>query len=279
MDKSGATISIANKIMSIVGTKNPYNALVALFMISAIVSIIFILLFMKYSLSKSLHKKEGFHVSEKVESIVVADNHNLPPFTISLLPIITLLALILLFSHVNYIIIIALIVAILISAVLFRKYIPQQKEILNQGATESLGSTIATGSTIAFGSITTSVPAFMGVFQLIQSIPGPPVLSLMIGTGLISGITASAVGAIGIAVKNFSPLYLEMGLSPEPVHRAIAIASGALAIVPYSGFLIVFNKLTGLSMKDTFKNGFISISVTHWLAMVVVVIMAMLGFA
>lgn len=38
MDKSGATVSIANKILSLVGTKNPYNALIALFIISAILT-------------------------------------------------------------------------------------------------------------------------------------------------------------------------------------------------------------------------------------------------
>lgn len=119
----------------------------------------------------------------------------------------------------------------------------------------------------------------MSVFQLILAIPGPPVLSLMIGTGLIGSITASAVGAIGIAVQNFAPIYLEMGLDPDTIHRSIAIASGALSIVPYSGFLIIFNSITGLSMKDTFKSGFISISVTHWIAMAIVVVMVLLGLA
>lgn len=70
-----------------------------------------------------------------------------------------------------------------------------------------------------------------------------------------------------------------MGLSPELVHRAIAIGSGALSIVPYSGFLIIFNKITGLTMKDTLKNGFISISVTHWLAIAVIVILSLFGVA
>ena len=123
-----------------------------------------------------------------------------------------LLGIILIFSSVKNIIIVALIVAILLSAILFRKQIAQQKEVLSQGANESLSSTITTGSTIAFGSIATSVPAFKGVFQLIQSIPGPPVLSLMIGTGLIGGITASAVGAIGISVANFAPYLFGNGI-------------------------------------------------------------------
>lgn len=99
----------------------------------------------------------------------------------------------------------------------------------------------------------------------------------MLGTGLIGGITASAVGAIGISVTNFAPIYLDMGLNPETVHRAIAIGSGALSIVPYSGFLLIFNKIAGLTMKDTFKNGFISISVTHWIAMIVIVVLTLFG--
>ncbi len=359
MDKSGATVSIANKVLSVVGTKNPYNALVALFIISAILTygginvfviifalipmakpifrqlniswklviipifggtstftmtmlpgapslhnivpstalgttltaapllgistsiaaVIFILLFMKYSLSKSLRKNETFMVDEQVESSEVAAERKLPSFIVSLLPILVLLGIILLFSSVSYIIIVALIVAVVLSALLFHKQIAQQKEVLNQGANESVGSTITTASTIAFGTVATSVPAFKGVFKLIQSIPGPPVLSLMIGTGLIGGITASAVGAIGISVVNFAPYYLELGLDPETVHRAIAVGSGALSIVPYSGFLIIVNNLTGLTMKDTFKNGFISISVTHWVAMTVIVVMTLLGLA
>ena len=240
MDKCGATISISNKVLSVVGTRNPYNALVALFIISAILTygginvfviifalipmakpifrqlniswklvtipvfggtstftmtmlpgapslhnivpvaalgttltaapiigivtsiaaIVFILVFMKISLSKSLRNKETFSENEKVESGgVTMEDKQLPSFAISLLPIITLLGIILLFSSVKNIIIVALIVAIVMSAILFRKQITQHKELLSQGANEFLSSTITTGSTIAFGSLTTSVPA------------------------------------------------------------------------------------------------------------------------
>ena len=303
MDKSGATISIADKILSLVGNKNPYKALVALFIISAILTygainvfvvifalipmakpifkklnlswklvtipvfggtstftmtmlpgatslhnvvpstalgttltaapiigmvtsvaaIIFILIFMKYSLKQSIKKKETFNLDDKVESSDDRPKGEPPSFIISLLPIVTLLAIILIFSSVENIIIVALIIAILISGVLFRNQIEEHKEVLNQAANESLSSTITTGSTIAFGTMATSVAAFKAVFNLIQSIPGPAVLSLMVGTGLIGGITASAVGAIGISVVNFAPIYLQIGLDTETIHRAIAI--------------------------------------------------------
>lgn len=165
-----ATISISNKILSVVGTKNPFNALVALFIISAIltygginvfviifalipmakpifrklniswklvtipvfggtstftmtmlpgapslhnivpsmalgttltagpvigivtsiVSIVFLLVFMKLSLSKSLRNKETFHLDEEIKSIDgTSENKQLPSFIVSLLPILT----------------------------------------------------------------------------------------------------------------------------------------------------------------------------------------------
>ncbi|MFY0743839.1 GntP family permease [Solibacillus silvestris] len=359
MDVGGATVSIANRILSIVGTKNPYNALVALFIISAILTygginvfviifalvpmarpifqqlniswklviipvfggtttftmtmlpgapslhnivpstalgttltaapligivtsiaaIIFILVFMKIVLNRSLSKNEVFEDRFAAVESPTEQKRELPSFFISLLPIIVLLGTILIFSKVNYIIFIALIIAILLSAVLFRKQIKNQKELLSDGANESVGSTITTGSTIAFGSIATGVPAFKGIFSLIQSIPGPPILSLMVGTGIIGGITASAVGAIGISIANFVPYYLELGLDPETIHRAVAIGSVSLSIVPYSGFLLIFNRITGLTMKESFKNGFIAVCVTHWVAMAIVVIMAVMGLA
>src|SRR5690606_36491014 len=209
MDKSGATVSIADKVLSIVGTKNPYNALVALFIISAIltygginvfviifalipmakpifrklnlswklviipifggtstftmtmlpgapslhnvvpstalgttltaapvigivtsiVSIIFILIFMRLSLTKSMKRNETFNVDDNRKTGEDTSKRELPLFIISLLPIVTLLAIILIFSSVDNIIFVALIIAILLSAILFRKQIAQQKEV------------------------------------------------------------------------------------------------------------------------------------------------------
>lgn len=61
MDQSGATVAIANKILSIVGTKNPYNALVALFIISAILTYggvnVFIIIFALIPMAKPIYRK------------------------------------------------------------------------------------------------------------------------------------------------------------------------------------------------------------------------------
>ena len=218
MDKSGAALAIAEKVMALVGSKSPYRALVSLFIISAILTygginvfvvifilipmakpifkqfnlsfklatipiiggtstftmtmlpgspslhnvvasnalgtpltaaplvgivtsigaIIFLLVVMKLSLNKSMKNNEVYISHGADESSSNLFDREKPSFIVSILPIATLLVIIIAFSKVNKIILIALVVSIVMSAILFRKYI-DQKAILNQGATDSLG--------------------------------------------------------------------------------------------------------------------------------------------
>jgi len=351
MDKSGATISIAEKVLSIVGTEKPYPALVALYLISAlltlggvnvfvimfalvpfarslferldlpwklavlpifggtstftmtmfpgtpslqnivpstglgtsltsapilgiiasVVAIAFILIYMKIELNKSLKSNESFNpIHSKENDLEELSLENQPSFGTSIIPLIILLSIILLFSSINYIIIVALTAATITAAILFHKQIPIQKEVINNGAVESLNTTLTPASTIAFGSIATSVPAFSGITNVLLSVPGNPLISLSLSTIVVGGITGSAVGAAGIAVESFAPLYLEMGISPEIIHRIITISSGALGIMPQTGSAIIYNRLAGLNMRDTFKYQFTTVNVTHWIVLIVV---------
>ena len=356
MDKSGAALSIAQKLMSVVGTSSPYRALVSLFVIASVLTfggvnvfvvifilipmampifkeyniswplviipifgggatytmtmmpgspslhnvvpsnalgtpltaapmvgiiaslaaVAFILIYMKVALSRSQKRGEVFEAKAVAGSTDKSDREK-PSFLLSVLPIVTLLILILALSSVNQIIIYALLVAIVISAVLFRSFITQ-KDVINQGTADSLISVMATGSTIAFGSFAVGVPAFTAVFDAILAIPGNPYISLSVGTMVLAGITASSVGAEGIAVRSFAPTYLDMGLNPETVHRAIAISAGT-SLFPHNGFLAVFNGLAGLTLKSSYVRAFISLHFPHYIGIVILIIMASLGLA
>jgi len=351
MDKSGATVSIAEKILSLTGTNRPYPALVALYFICALltlgginvfvilfaiipfartlfkklnvtwklvaipifggtttftmtmfpgtpslqnivpstslgtpltsapvigliastVSIIFILSYLKIELNKSLNKGETFQFQDHDLESENNNTANQPSFLTSLTPIITLLAIILLFSNAgSYVIIVALTIATLLSVFLFRKQISIHKEILNTGAVESMSTTLTTASTIAFGGVTASVPAFTSVFYALLSIPGNPLISLSIVTFIVSGITGTAVGAAGIAVESFAPVYLDMGINPEIIHRIIAISSGALGMMPQTATNIIFLRLSNLKMRESFKFQFTTVNITHWIVLLVV---------
>ncbi|MDM5326306.1 hypothetical protein [Neobacillus sp. CF12] len=86
MDKSGATISIANKVLSVVGTKNPYNALVALFIISALLTYgginVFVIIFALIPMAKPIFRQ--LNISWKLVTIPVFGGTS--TFTMTMLP-------------------------------------------------------------------------------------------------------------------------------------------------------------------------------------------------
>ena len=124
----------------------------ALSIIATAVMIAFGLTYMKYYLDKSVRNNETFYSylgedasAEKDEEVEV-DESNLPGIGISLAPILTLIAIILIFSKVQNIILIALTAAIVVSAVLFKNYILSQNTVLSNGAAGSVMPAFSTSS-------------------------------------------------------------------------------------------------------------------------------------
>lgn len=124
----------------------------ALSIIATAVMIAFGLTYMKYYLDKSVRNNETFYSylgedasAEKDEEVEV-DESNLPGIGISLAPILTLITIILIFSKVQNIILIALTAAIVVSAVLFKNYILSQNTVLSNGAAGSVMPAFSTSS-------------------------------------------------------------------------------------------------------------------------------------
>lgn len=246
--------------------------------IATVVMIAFGLIYMKVELNKSLKKNETFYSylgddkqTDLPEEIEV-DESNLPSIFLSLLPIVTLIAIILIFSSVPNIILIALTAAIVMSALLYNNYIPSQTTVLSNGAAGSVMPAFSTSSSVAFGSVLTSASGFAIIQNLIMSIPGNPVIGLSVAASLLAGITGSSSGALGIVMESFAPTYLEMGIDPQLIHRVAVIAAATLTAMPQSGVTITFNNLTGLSIRRGFKHQFIIINGGHLLALIAVLI-------
>lgn len=246
-------------------------------LIGSAVLLAFGLLYMKWCLDRSVKNGEHFdtYLEGKVDLKGVAgdvDESKLPSIWISLAPIVTLIAIILIFSSVANIILVALAAAIVLSAILYHSYIPSQNMTLNAGATGAVMPAFSTSSSVAFGSVLTLAPGFAVIQQAITSIPGSPVIGLAASSALLSGITGSASGAIGIVMNTLAPDYIAMGINPELVHRITVIAAATLTAMPHSGVVITFNNLTGLSIKHGFIHQFIITNVAHLLALIAVLI-------
>lgn len=169
---------------------------------------------------------------------------------------------------------IGFLISIILSALIFYPYLPNQKEILNTATIASDVPAFATSSTVAFGTVLTLSAGFAVIQEWIQQIPGSPLISLSLSTALVSGIIGSSSGAVGIASSHFLPTYMEMGINPELLHRVVVVASAILTVVPQSGVMITFHNLSRLSMKRGLKYSFILVTVGHILALLVILLLA-----
>lgn len=258
-------------IQNVIPTKVLGTSLTAAPVISLAASLtllVFGLLYMAYCLKKSLANGETYTEEEDETAVVVADKT--PNLFLSVLPLFSLIGTIFLMSNTPNVLAIGLLVSILLSALVFYPYLPNQKEILNAATTASIVPAFATSSTVAFGTVLTLSAGFAVIQEWIQQIPGSPLISLSVSTALLSGIIGSSSGAVGIASSNFLPAYLEMGIDPEILHRVVVVASAILTVVPQSGVMITFHNLSKLSMKRGLKYSFVLVTVGHILALMVV---------
>ncbi|HFU4465789.1 TPA: GntP family permease [Streptococcus suis] len=270
------TLPGAPSIQNVIPTKVLGTSLTAAPLISLAASLtllVFGLLYMGYCLKKSLANGETYTEEEDEVAVMVADKK--PNLFLSVLPLISLVGTIFLLNKMPNVLAVGLLVSILLSALIFSPYLPNQKEILNTAATASIVPAFATSSTVAFGTVLTLSAGFAVIQEWIQQIPGSPLISLSVSTALVSGIIGSSSGAVGIASNNFLPAYLEMGINPEILHRVVVVASAILTVVPQSGVMITFHNLSKLSMKRGLKYSFVLVTVGHILALMV--ILALVG--
>ncbi|HEM6346053.1 TPA: GntP family permease [Streptococcus suis] len=255
--------AIPTKVLGTSLTAAPVISLAA-----SLTLLVFGLLYMAYCLKKSLANGETYTEEEDETAVVVADKT--PNLFLSVLPLFSLIGTIFLMSKTPNVLAIGLLVSILLSALIFYPYLPNQKDILNAATTASIVPAFATSSTVAFGTVLAMSTGFAVIQDWIQQIPGSPLISLSVSTALVSGIIGSSSGAVGIASSNFLPAYLEMGIHPELLHRVVVVASAILTVVPQSGVMITFHNLSKLSMKRGLKYSFVLVTVGHILALMVV---------
>src|SRR5690606_30683866 len=199
--------------------------------LGSLIALAFSLWFIHYTLGKSLAKGTVYSDFEEPETSKKL-KENIPPFGMSVLPLVLLVLIILVGSYfkVPQIILIGLTAAIMVSALVFHKFISDQISVLNQGASGSVMPLLLTSSSVAFGVAITLAPGFEFISDFILGIPGDPLISLSIASAAFGGITGSSSGALGIVLQAFGENYLAMGILPDVIHRVSAIASSVLTV-------------------------------------------------
>ncbi len=106
------------------------------------------------------------------------------------------------------------------------------------GATGAVVAITNTCAVVGFGAVATLSPAFQAALQIVENLPGDPLVGAAIAVTVIAGLTGSASGGQSIALPLIAPHYVAMGADPGELHRTVAIASGALDSLPHNGYIV-----------------------------------------
>lgn len=269
------TPSIHNVIPTVT-LKTTLTAAPLLGIIGTVAAIISGLWYMKYELNKSISKNEKFEFYDEKAFETVSENVNIPSIITSITPSAILIMIIIVgsFLKIPNIILIALLISNVVSAVMFRNFIKSQKSVINDGAQGSVFPIFFTAVTVGYGTVVTTAPGFKVISDAILNIAMDPLISLTFATVLITVITGSSSGSIGIIMQNFAANYLDMGIDPEVIHRVTVMASSVLTVVPHSGLILTFFVLSGLNHKNSFKNIFVTVGLTSAISLIIVLITA-----
>jgi len=135
----------------------------------------------------------------------------------------------------------------------------QANESLNEGAKGSMLPILNTASEVGYGSVIASLSGFFLIREFVLSIaPGNPLISEAVSVNVLAGITGSASGGMSIALQTLGADYLaravDLGLSPELLHRIAVMASGCMDTLPHNGAVITLLGICQLTHRQAYSH-------------------------
>lgn len=222
-----------------------------------IVEIIVMTVLLQRMTVKAMKRGEGFVYGPKDRAF--EDTRRCPGFLLSLLPLVVLFVL---FNVLNLHIMSALLIACVLSAILFRLtgYISLSEinNSLTEGAASSIVPCACMGSVVGFASVIQLTDSFQTMVDAVLGLQMSPIFVVIISIAIISALTGGSTTGFRIALPIISPALLERGMSAAIIHRVGAFASTIIDSLPHSGAVIMAVEIADLKMKDAYPAVFVT---------------------
>jgi H+/gluconate symporter-like permease len=134
---------------------------------------------------------------------------------------------------------------------------------INLGAVGSLLAIMNVASEVGYGNVIAALPGFQTIAHKVMgmTLGGSPLTSLAVTTNIICGITGSASGGVSISLDLFGKYWLDWAaavhMSPAVLHRVAAIASGGLDTGPHNGAIITLLAVCGMTHRQSYPDIFV----------------------
>ena len=245
--------------------------------IGSVITIVLGCIYIKIALRRSQAKGEGY---DCILPDISYSTDNLPSLSRSLAPIVVLIATILIGSAlgVQNIVYIAMVVAIVLSSILFHGNIGHDhKGVLGKGAQDALAPVLFTAAAAGIGSVVAASSGFGVIQHAVYNMPGGPYASAAVLSCTLGGIIGGGTAACGIMVQNFIGDYLAMGVSAAVLYKVVNVAALVGGALPNAGSLFGMLNAMGLTHRNAYRHFFWQSVVIDGIALVVIIILGSLG--
>ncbi len=220
------------------------------------VSAALMFLYFRYEFRKARNNGEHFEAEgEILERIAQFEKDaGIRPW-VSVLPMVLIILLINLFGmDLSY----AVLAGTVLALVLGWKNLPDKLQTLNAGIAKVGPAMVMTAASVGFGGAVLACAGAQTILEYIASLPVNPTVSLSLAASFAGVLTGNGGGGADVAMNLLSQQYLALGVSPEILHRVVAIATAGFSCLPHNGMLITVSDTCGFSAKECYRYIFIS---------------------
>ena len=226
---------------------------------------LFVLCYVYLEWEEKRLKRNGEHFSfpEGVnESAYKVDRSQLPPATISFIPLIIIVGMIIGLRNViknsTQLVVLAMSIASIVALVLNWRRIEDKQKCVNTGFLGAISAIAGPCAVVGFGTLVKNAPAFQSVVNWVLSFDMHPYVTGPLATAIISGITGSSSGGITITLEALGPQLISTGANMSIVHRLMSIAAGSLDSLPHSSALFLMFSYLGVTHKEGYRFVFVT---------------------
>lgn len=175
------------------------------------------------------------------------------PFLKAIFPIIVVLILM---NVIELHAVFSLIIGTVLTIIMYYSKFEDLSKCLADGALGGAKMTITVAAVTGFGGVVAATAGYGMIVDGLSSIPGSPLIQLVIAINVVAGITGSASAGLSIALETFSQKFLDMGYSPDVIHRIAAISCQGLDSLPHGSSVINQLQVAHLTHNQGYKHVF-----------------------
>ncbi len=268
--------SIQNVIaMNSLGT--PSTAALVPSVIAAVASYLMIFVWLEYR--TAAFRKKGWVFEDPTlkfelpeEEMIMDDNHEVPNFIVSVVPIVLILVL---FNLVKLPVETSVFAGVALATILMWKRVGGINEwiaVFNEGAANSGVSILNTAIVVGFGGVVKQTQGFTDLVAALKTFNMPALVFVMVTVAICAGACGSASGGMGVAFNALTDTYLDLGAELVDIHRIAAIAAGTLDSLPHQGAQITLLGITHMTHKEAYFDIFITQIVIPFLSCFIFII-------